>query len=79
VCDGKLFFKSRRVKGAEGKEPWTRLPDALPHAFELFFDALDGKEVPLVSPREAAERCAVVEAFYESARAGKWVKVPAVG
>ncbi len=79
VCDGKLWFRSKRVRGADGKEPWTQLPEALPHAFELFFDALDGKDAPLVTPREAAQRSAVVEAFYESARADKWVRVPSVG
>ncbi len=79
VADGRLFFRSKRVKGADGSEPWTSLPEALPHAFELFFDALEGKEVPLVSAREAAARSAVVEAFYEAARSGKWVKVPRIG
>jgi predicted dehydrogenase len=78
VCDGKLWFRSRRVRGADGKEPWTRLPTAMPHAFDLFFDSLEGKDVPLVSPREAARRSAVVEALYESAGTGRWVKVPSV-
>ena len=75
VCGGRLFFKSTRVRGADGKEPWTALPEALPHAFDLFFDALEGKDVPLVTPREAAQRSAVVEALYEAARSGKWVRV----
>jgi predicted dehydrogenase len=79
VADGKLFFKSKKVRGAEGKEPWTSLPEALPHAFELFFDALEGKDVPLVSPAEAAGRSAVVEAFYEAAASGKWTRVPSTG
>lgn len=46
-----------------------------PHAFELFLDALVGKElpVPLVGPREAAYRSAVMEAMYEGAATNKWV------
>lgn len=79
VVDGRLTFKSKRVRGADGKGPWTDLPEALPHAFELFFDSLEGRKVPLVSAREAAARSAVVEAFYEAARSGKWVAVPRIG
>ena len=73
VVDSKLYFKSSRVAGAEGKEPWEKLPEAWPHAFELFLDALGGKNVPLVSPREAAVRSAVMEAFYQGARTQSWV------
>lgn len=74
VENGKLYFKSERVEGADGTEPWTGLPEALPHAFELFFDAVNGGEnVPLVTPQEAASRSAVMEAFYEGARQKSWV------
>jgi len=75
VIDGQLFFQSKRVDGADGKQPWTDLPEAWPHAFELFLDAVGGKEgVPLVSAYEAAYRSAVMEAMYEGARTGQWVK-----
>jgi predicted dehydrogenase len=73
VCEGKLYFQSSRVPGADGKEPWTALPEAWPHAFELFLDALHGKNVPLVSVQEAAARSAVMEALYEGARRFCWV------
>jgi predicted dehydrogenase len=74
VVDGDLYFQSDHVAGADGKEPWVKLPEAWPHAFELFLDALVGKEgVPLVGTREAAVRSAVMEAFYESARTQQWV------
>ncbi len=75
VIDGKLFFQSQRLDGADGKQPWTELPEGWPHAFELFLDAVGGKEdVPLVSAYEAAHRSAVMEAMYEGARTGQWVK-----
>jgi len=75
VIDGKLFFQSKRVDGADGKEPWTDLPEPWPHAFELFLDAVGGKrDVPLVTAYEAAYRSAVMEAMYEGARTGQWVK-----
>lgn len=74
MLDGELFFKSANVDGATGEAPWTDLPEQWPHAFELFLDAVSGKpDVPLVTPREAAVRSAVLEALYEGARRGEWV------
>jgi predicted dehydrogenase len=73
VADNKLFFQSARVPGADGAQPWTDLPPALPHAFDLFLDALAGRQASLVTPREAAQRSLVMEALYASARSGKWV------
>jgi len=75
VCNGQLTFKSGRVPGADGKAPWTDLPPDLPHAFELYLDALHGQDVPLVSPREAAARNVVMEAMYQAAKGERWVKV----
>ncbi len=74
VVNGELFFQSKHVRGADGKKPWKELPDALPHAFDLFLDALTGRQdVPLVGAREAAVRSAVMEALYEGARRHTWV------
>lgn len=73
VINGELFYTSTHVDGADGKTPWTKLPDALPHAFDLYLDALLGKDVPLVSPREAAYRSAVMGAMYEAAKTRTWV------
>ena len=54
--------------------PWRDLPEMQPHAFELFLDALVGKEnVPLVSPAEAARSCAVMEALYAASGRQEWV------
>lgn len=72
VVDGKLYFQSRHVAGADGKTPWESLPEAQPHAFELFLDALVGSAVPLVTPGEAAYRNAVMEALYDGARTSTW-------
>jgi len=74
VVNGKLYFQSTHVAGADGKEPWTDLPAPWPHAFELFLDAVVGKrDVPLVGAREAAVRSAVMEALYQGARTGQWI------
>ncbi len=76
VDSGKLYFKSEHVDGADGADPWIDLPEALPHAFELFFNAVTGEaDVPLVKPQEAALRSAVMQAFYEGARQEAWVSL----
>ena len=67
---GELFVKSEKL-GSDGRTPWRDLPEDLPHAFVLFLDALCGRAVPLVSPGEAADRNAVMEAAYRSARSGR--------
>ncbi len=72
VSDGQLFYTSKHVAGADGKSPWTNLPAPMPHAFELYLDALLGKDVPLVSAREAALRSAVMEAMYSAANRHAW-------
>ncbi|MCB0131811.1 MAG: gfo/Idh/MocA family oxidoreductase, partial [Caldilineaceae bacterium] len=76
VCNGQLFFKSEHVGGADGLTPWTDLPDAWPHAFELFLDAISGKEhPPLVTVEEAAARSVVMEAFYQAVAQQSWVTI----
>lgn len=71
--DGKVYLKTDNLEGADGSE-WTDLPDALPHAFDLFLDALNGKDVPLVTAKEAADRTAVMEAMYIGAENNTWVE-----
>jgi predicted dehydrogenase len=75
VYQGQLFYKSEHMAGADGKAPWTKLPEDLPHAFELYLDAMLGQDVPLVGAREAAARSAVMEALYEAARTKTWVEL----
>ncbi len=74
IAGGEFYYRSEHVPGADGREPWTDLPEALPHAFDLFLDALTGKDVPLVTAREAAVRSAVMEAMYEAAETNTWVE-----
>ena len=76
-----LYITSANLKGADGKQPWTALPPALPHAFDLFLDALNAQDlparasVPLVTAGEAAYRSAVMEAMYRAADEGSWVSL----
>lgn len=73
VDDDKLYVKSDNLPGADGCE-WADLPEALPHAFELFLNALNGANVALISAKEAADRTAVMEAFYQAAGSNTWVQ-----
>ena len=73
VINGDLFFESAAVAEADGKRPWKALPEGLPHAFDLYLDAVTGKvDLPLVTAREAATRSAIMEALYAGARQDSW-------
>lgn len=75
VANGEVFFKSEHIDGATGEKPWLDLPEAWPHAFELFLNALVGQDdVPLVRASEAAIRSAVMEALYVGAQRKTWVE-----
>jgi 1,5-anhydro-D-fructose reductase (1,5-anhydro-D-mannitol-forming) len=68
-----LYFKSKKVEGADGMDPWRKLPKNLPLPMHQFVDAVAGKPgQPLVTPREAAARVAVMEAAYKAARTRTW-------
>lgn len=75
VINGQLFFQCEKISGADGKSPWTALPEAEPHAFSLFLDKLVGKNAKLVGAKEAAYRNQVMEALYLGAHKKKWVSV----
>ena len=73
VINGSLYFQSSRVKGADGSRPWTDLPAQLPHAFQLYLDAVCGKNVPLIPVQDAADRNIVMASIYDAARDGRWI------
>jgi len=76
VVDNALYYGSRKLPGSNNKDPYTKLPPALPPPMIQFVDAVAGaKGEPLVPPREAAARVAVMEAMYKGARERKWVEV----
>jgi predicted dehydrogenase len=76
IVKGELFFTCKAVPGADGKKPWTDLPSAPRVPLHQFCDAVGGQTgLPLVTPREAAARVAVMEAAYKAARAKTWVRV----
>jgi predicted dehydrogenase len=73
VVGGQLFLTSKAL-GADGKQPWTDLPARKNAGFDAFLDSVEGKEATLVGAREAAYRSAVMEALYDGARRGAWVR-----
>ena len=76
VMNGRLYFQSTKVAGSDIKKPWMQLPPGLPHAFDLFLQAVAGKkDVPLVTAPQAAYRAAVMQALYDAANNQNWEKV----
>lgn len=76
LINGNIHFTSKPA-GFDNSQPLRKneLPADLPHAFELWCEAIGGKKVPLVTAKEAAYRSTVMEAMYEAAKTGTWVKV----
>ncbi len=76
VIKGQFYFRSNKVQGADGKEPWTKLPAPIASGLDSFLDALAGKsEAQLVTVQEAAYRNAVMDAIYQGASKKTWVNV----
>jgi predicted dehydrogenase len=75
MLNDQLYFQSKQVEGADGKQPWTRLPEADPAPLAQFVEALAGEKRPLVKPGEAAARVKVMEAMYRASKSGKRVRV----
>jgi predicted dehydrogenase len=68
-----VFFASKNVEGADGRQPWKSFPPKLPEPMDQFVDAVAGKSAAtLVKPREAAARVAVMEAAYKGAKQQTW-------
>lgn len=75
VWNDQLYYVNRRVEGADGKAPFTRLPGKLPEPLDMFVDAVGGnRDLPLVTPREAATCVSVMEAMYRASREHQWVR-----
>ena len=76
IMNGSLFFTCAKIPGANGRQPWTELPRGPVAPLHQFINAVAGQPgMPLVTPREAAARVAVMEAAYQSSRSGARVKV----
>src|ERR1051326_978618 len=75
VINDRLFYKNKKIEGADGVEPYTNLPKELPAPMDQFVNAVAGqKDQALVTPREAAARVSVMEAMYKAAKDRKWAK-----
>lgn len=77
INKGKLYIKSKKL-GSDGVEPWAQLPKAPVLPLNQFVDAVAGqKDLPLVTPAEAAARVCVMEAAYKANVSRKWETVMA--
>ncbi|HXK10599.1 MAG TPA: Gfo/Idh/MocA family oxidoreductase [Vicinamibacteria bacterium] len=78
VFRDQLFFESAHAPGSKLGEPVKGLAPGPKAPLQQWVDAVGGATgQPLVTPREAADRVAVMEAAYASARTGRWVGVTA--
>lgn len=76
IFNDRLYLRTKKVPGADGARPWGKLPPGPDHPLLQFINAVSGqKDVPLVTPREAAARVKVMEALYQAARERKWVTI----
>ena len=77
IVNDKLYFESKKVAGRRRQGAVDASCRPAPKApLHQFVDAVLGHPgQPLVKPREAAERVAVMEAMYRSARTGQWTPV----
>ncbi len=75
VVNDRLYYKNKKVEGADGIEPFTDLPAAPVPPIYQFVNAVGGDRTqPLVTPAEAAARVSVMEAMYTAARDRAWCK-----
>jgi predicted dehydrogenase len=75
VVNDRLYYRNKKVEGADGTEPFTKLPAAPPPPIYQFVNAVAGqKNQPLVTPAEAAARVSVMEAMYKAAQGRTWLK-----
>src|SRR5690242_2771197 len=73
ILNDRLYYKNKKVEGADAVDPFTKLPAAPPAPMHQFVNAVAGqKDQPLVTPREAAARVSVMEAMYQAAKERSW-------
>ncbi len=76
IVQDKLLFVSKHVPGSSLDVPVQALPQGPKPPLRQFVEAVAGVGgQPLVTPREAAARVAVMEAAYASSRTGQWAGV----
>ena len=76
ISENHLYYRSKKVAGTDSKEPYTKLPQAPRAPMHQFIDAVAGaKEMPLVTPMEAAARVKVMEGMYKAAHEHTWVTI----
>ncbi len=75
IIDGHLTLRHRDTSAADEVDG-SDIPSDLPHAFDLFLDAIAGDSAAaLVAPAEAAICSAIIEALYRAAHEDGWVGI----
>jgi predicted dehydrogenase len=77
IVNGLLHCYDKDGNETDAAKLAVQLPAALSSPLDRLLDAAGGKkDVPLVTPDEAAYRSAVMEALYQSVAGQRWVAVP---
>ncbi len=74
VTNGRLYLRIPQME-ADASQAWDDLPESLKHPIELFFDAVAGADVPLISADEAAKVNNLVTQVYRGYETSSWVEV----
>ena len=74
VTNGRLYLRIP-LMDTDASQARDDLPESLKHPFELFFDAVAGKDVPLITANEAAAVNNLVTQIYRAHDEGIWVEV----
>ena len=79
IVNGELRFQSKVKEEYDGSQALELSEAGLGHPFSIFLEHLSGDtSSPLISAREAARGCAVVEALYAAHANNSWEKPKAV-
>ncbi|HWA84087.1 MAG TPA: Gfo/Idh/MocA family oxidoreductase [Fimbriimonadaceae bacterium] len=70
-----LLGADLQVAGPDGKFEKIDTGEGVPAGFNAFLDYLEGRQVELVTPREAAQRDIVMDTIYRAAESRKWLDV----
>lgn len=74
VTNGRLYLRIPQMD-TDASQAWDDLPESLKHPIELFFDAVAGSDVPLITADEAAKVNNLVTQIYRGHQTSSWVEI----
>ncbi len=79
IVRGELYFQTAQDEQYDGKAAINLEEEALAHPYNIFLEHINGNtKNPLITAREAARGCAVIEAFYQANKDNAWAEPASV-